>query len=761
MIVLRQSERHRRPIFLAAVTVLTFTLLSLFSFNKTYHGALEQTQYKGTASNTNGAPTNNTLLLMEQQAASDTAPFRTRTGHLDATSDVDGHKSSDPEDDLMAVHWNSILSTTAAKNETFYYVAQQPARISNQNTARICIVHVKPNTQYSVMAFAPGKYIKAGLQLTTTTLPTTTAVNVNNKKNHSRQNNTNKNTMEFALHLPFAAEYKLLVHEIQPILSKKYPRRLPPPPFNDSFSSSSSLSSMHRLLVTDSLAAVLPIVEGAAQPLPPCQTVPYNALVPWQGDWVGPQAAPTNNTSGHQRRHHPLRTGWSFAPETCVLETFTAKELYEISKSTTAIATSTLSTTTDHNDATQQTAATTTIAVLGTSRERGIFLSIVDMMLNAREKDSLQQSKVGKCWGRASVRLNNLKVIYQDARTHLCNVHDIPGTVTCHGDAIAAGSGFLQNATDMVQVLFSANHKNEWPQVVVLWSGVLNKDLIVNSTSTYYLHNEPHEHMQATSVILASFPRDWNGTLYLTSGMMDAKDDEITSNDYENYIQNLQWFQSYLNDTRVRMLDVYRLAADMRLHNEQPGKIHGSTHFHRWCNDLYYTYNSDNDDDDDKTTTTNRTTTSTMRVCSNVTEALANLVIARAVAPWGKKAYQDTIRNSDSNKNTSSIVVRELEVCTDCPAKLMPFHIIPHPQLECTTGAFIAPANVAGPAFDNHCPKTCMATRPVGKVMTQSGFIMERICIPNTAGSSTNASSVNSTLQRWNHGMDIRREKNE
>lgn len=45
----------------------------------------------------------------------------------------------------------------------------------------------------------------------------------------------------------------------------------------------------------------------------------------------------------------------------------------------------------------------TVIYILGTSRERGVFLSLVDLLLSAKEKKVLSESVIGKCWGRAVV----------------------------------------------------------------------------------------------------------------------------------------------------------------------------------------------------------------------------------------------------------------------------------------------------------------------------------------------------------------------
>jgi hypothetical protein len=58
-------------------------------------------------------------------------------------------------------------------------------------------------------------------------------------------------------------------------------------------------------------------------------------------------------------------------------------------------------------------------------------------MLQQREKMGFEDSEVGKCWGRATLKLNGLKVLYQDLRPQFGELDKQEGTITCHGSNIA------------------------------------------------------------------------------------------------------------------------------------------------------------------------------------------------------------------------------------------------------------------------------------------------------------------------------------
>lgn len=554
------------------------------------------------------------------------------------------------------------IKDEANKKSKLQFRLAQNATAHN-STILVWVVDFDPESEYIVIAEIPQKYICAAIQTTDNKSPRSLL---------GSDDDDAKQYIEFALQLPFAGIYNLRVQEIGPKATRR--KELPiVVPYCDSSSCSAAVSTLSLSVSAEATAAAV------TKPLPPCQSVPHDApLLPWSGDWIGPDV-PT-------LQQHTLRTGWSFAPSNCSLETFTSDELQTVSLSS-------------HSNK-------ITIAVLGTSRERGIFLSMVDMVLQGSEKDALQNSTVGKCWGRASVRLNsNLEFVYQDVRTQLCDPDEVPGTLTCHDDKLADASGYFEDTKAMVQELF--DHPDP-PQVILLWSGCYNSHAHL-TRERMNVTNRPHKFFVASKEILASISPDWDGTLYLSMGFIEADALEVTADQLATYIDNLHLFTTFLDDARARVLDLYRLSADMKMASERVEKIHGSTHHHRWCND------------------------NGMRVCSNVTEAMANLLIGRAVAPMGKSHWTTTTQQQPQiiNYNIQEETHRQLQVCTDCPLSLLPMHVKVRPDLECTTGRFVETQSMGAAWNVAACPQDCLQTKPVGSGSTQSGPVPVRICAPN------------------------------
>jgi hypothetical protein len=118
---------------------------------------------------------------------------------------------------------------------------------------------------------------------------------------------------------------------------------------------------------------------------PPCYSVDkIDAYAVWDGDWLGPGLGIEGIDA--------LRNGWIFLPDksmNCTIPTYTQDDLLRVQEET-------------------------SIFVFGTSRERGVFLSLLDLLLSPHEKQYLEISVVGKCWGRATVQKGNIKLLYQD-----------------------------------------------------------------------------------------------------------------------------------------------------------------------------------------------------------------------------------------------------------------------------------------------------------------------------------------------------------
>ena len=168
----------------------------------------------------------------------------------------------------------------------------------------------------------------------------------------------------------FHGEYQVIVHELPNFLTGHH-RTIPlADPFPITIKDKPNVKSWA-------------LVKERLDTLPPCQSVRRPGLfTTWEGDWIGPDIYIPDGT---------LRNGWYFLPGkqmNCKLDMFTGADLSVIPEMK-------------------------SIYVIGTSRERGVFLSLVDMLLNLPEKKYLGDSVIAKCWGRAFVVKNNLKVLYQ------------------------------------------------------------------------------------------------------------------------------------------------------------------------------------------------------------------------------------------------------------------------------------------------------------------------------------------------------------
>lgn len=101
------------------------------------------------------------------------------------------------------------------------------------------------------------------------------------------------------------------------------------------------------------------------------------------GSWLSSRVASTD--------HGVLRDGWVFQPRDCVHDAFSFDDLLVLAA---------------REDPTW-------LVVVGGSIQRGLFLSLVDMILQKGQKDMFKRSVIDKCWGWSDVRLGNLHVSYQ------------------------------------------------------------------------------------------------------------------------------------------------------------------------------------------------------------------------------------------------------------------------------------------------------------------------------------------------------------
>lgn len=101
------------------------------------------------------------------------------------------------------------------------------------------------------------------------------------------------------------------------------------------------------------------------------------------GTWVSSNIA--------SAKHGVTRDGWVFQPKTCVHDTFSYDDLMLLASLS----------------------EPTWLLVLGGSVQRGLYLTLVDMILAQGQKDDFGTSAIQKCWGYADITVGRLRVTYQ------------------------------------------------------------------------------------------------------------------------------------------------------------------------------------------------------------------------------------------------------------------------------------------------------------------------------------------------------------
>ena len=127
--------------------------------------------------------------------------------------------------------------------------------------------------------------------------------------------------------------------------------------------------------------------------LPVCSTAQDEERTPeafWKpGTWISSRLA--------SAKHGVARDGWVFQPKTCVHDAFSYDDLMLLASLE----------------------ETTWLLVLGSSIQRGVFLTLVDMVLAQGQKDDMDSSVIAKCWGYADITVGNLRITYQVGYTEV------------------------------------------------------------------------------------------------------------------------------------------------------------------------------------------------------------------------------------------------------------------------------------------------------------------------------------------------------
>ncbi|CAM9992034.1 unnamed protein product, partial [Ectocarpus sp. 13 AM-2016] len=122
----------------------------------------------------------------------------------------------------------------------------------------------------------------------------------------------------------------------------------------------------------------------------------------------------------------------------------------------------------------------------------------------------------------------------------------------------------------------------------------------------------------------------------------------------------------------------------------------------------------------------------TIMVHSTITEMLANIMFGRAVETKAK-LYAKAAASTDYIRTMSTEVGKSLQVCSDCPPGLLPFHVKSMPEPVCEIVESLTEQGKKGEVWTGDlCPDWCMKQAPVSQTMTESDVVNVRECSDNT-----------------------------
>jgi len=341
------------------------------------------------------------------------------------------------------------------------------------------------------------------------------------------------------------------------------------------------------------------------------------------------------------------------------------------------------------------------IYILGRSVERGIFLSLVDIMLEEHEKRFLEDSVVGKCWGRASITKGNMRVVYQDFRSSMFEDPTEPPFIECHNDKLVkhAGSSFITNATKLWEEIFQQD-ESDWPWVIYFFTAHLFNTFRFN----YHV-----------KLFVDMLPPTWQGTMFIGDPALSGRNGGYMSMpQYEEYLKFINDMVNLLgNDPRVRWIDGHGISKEMRMYSQEGEEyLSRSQHFHNYC-------------------TNTGINGEAMTVCSNVTEMMGQLLLGHALGP--KLDLKKQVKRIPSDSGS-------LTWCHACPQCMLPFAIVPYPNSTCVRGPMLpkAESDSCPTKYQvrqsnrnrepRSCPLSCLEQEVTSEFRGESDIVFVRQC---------------------------------
>ncbi|CAM9589285.1 unnamed protein product, partial [Ectocarpus sp. 8 AP-2014] len=410
------------------------------------------------------------------------------------------------------------------------------------------------------------------------------------------------------------------------------------------------------------------------------------------GTWLSSNAA--------SAAHGVMRNGWVFQPKSCVFDTFSYEDLMVLASLD---------------------GEPTWLLVLGGSVQRGVFLTLVDMVLAAGQKKDITSSIVGKCWGYADVRVGNLRLTYQDMRLFRFTIST--DSVVCNNDKLAteSTSALIHSAG---QFLASTVFRDDapWPTMMMASSALIP----TREEGTQF----------SVEVLMDALPPSWEGKLLFVERMagfgyywreenptMTALKDfrtwyEGMAPDDDNGLGKMDAYQT--RDPRVSFMSLFPMYQAKLFENQ-----HTRDGIRRYGTSQHFHYVSKDASDPE-------TRNGTIMVHSTITEMLANIMLGRVVQTKAKLYARATASTGEIPK-MSAEVGKSFQVCSDCPSSLLPFHVKSIPEPVCDIFESLPGDSKPGDVWNGSlCPDWCMKQAPVSQTKTESDVVSVRACSGNT-----------------------------
>ncbi|CAM9874426.1 unnamed protein product, partial [Ectocarpus fasciculatus] len=220
--------------------------------------------------------------------------------------------------------------------------------------------------------------------------------------------------------------------------------------------------------------------------------------------------------------HGVMRNGWVFQPRSCVFDTFSYEDLMLLASLD----------------------EPTWLLILGSSIQRGVFHSLVDMVLAQGQKDDFSYSIVKKCWGYVNLRIGSLRLTYQDMR--LDDVPSATDSVICNDEKLVSGSSIdIFHSAKAFLSSYVFQDGAQWPSTI----------LSPASFNVMLRNGQP-----AIEVLVNAFPPSWGGNLLLVDHMIGFKAKWTEENPTRTALEDvgIEHWGRKTNDEHLKAMDSYQ-----------------------------------------------------------------------------------------------------------------------------------------------------------------------------------------------------------